>query len=424
MTSAHQALDRTGRLLAADVHAGLISKSDAIDGLIATRIAIRVDAAELAAAPVQTAVVTLVLHAAMNGIGVDLQFADVPLAAPQPPLGGSGLRSVLLAHLQTTFPWVHRGPTDRYDAVIVIGNSPVHEASDLLANGDQGTVTVGPAAVLGHPRPWRDSSPFTAVAVGIASAAEAVRRASRRTARDLGLPVPLLASGTTTALTLDVPGPQVLPIGAVPSVSAGAITNNLLYAALRVPELAGAFNLFDPDVFEISNLNRYPLLTSTDLGERKAIATERWSNERLRISGAQQRYVGGEAAGADRMIVGADDIAVRWTAARDSGRWLGVGATSHLFAQVSSHLPGTPCAGCVHPAEDDGVDVIPTISIVSGWAGLQLALELARDAMGPATARVVSSFPLGLNGSHAMSEHPPRPSPRCPLSCTSSRLVA
>ena len=422
LTPADQALDRTALLLAADVHAGLISSSEVIEGLLATRIAVRVDAADLGAAPVQTAVVTLILHAAMNGIGVDLQFPDVPLAVPQPPLIGGGLRSALDAHLQSAFPWVHRGAAGRYDAVFVIGGSAVHEPTDVLITGDRGSVAVGPAAALGHPPPWKDSSPFTAIAAGIAAAA--IRRASRRRAVDLGMPAPLFSPRSTTTFRLDLPGPPFRPLGLVPAVSTGAITHNLLYTALRVPGLTGAFRLFDPDLIEFSNFNRYPLVTSADVGQPKAIAAERYSNELLHISGIQVRYSGGEAAGADRIIVGADDIAVRWTAARDTARWLGVGATSHLFAQVSSHLPDSPCAGCVHPAEDDGDDVIPTISIVSGWAGLHLALELVRDASRPAVARVISSFALGLNGSHALSEHPPQPSPRCPLSCASSRLVA
>jgi hypothetical protein len=81
------------------------------------------------------------------------------------------------------------------------------------------------------------------------------------------------------------------------------------------------------------------------------------------------------------------------------------------------HLPGTPCSGCIHPYSDDGGGNIPTISIISAWAGVELALELLRDASGHRHARAYSSFPLAVNGTHARTVHEPLASQRCARSC-------
>jgi hypothetical protein len=423
LTAAHGALERTGLLLADDIHHGRAASHDVIDGLLATTVSLRATADDVGSLAAQHAVVTLALHLAMCGIGINLDFPDVPLLAAQPPLGvDGGLRSSVDTHLRETFPWVRLGPVDRYDATFTIGSSAPREPGEIVVTGTANRIIVGAAAEVA-PNPWTRSSPLTAIAAGIAAAAHAVRIASTVTARTLNLPAPLVPRGPTV-LALDLPPSGFVDLGEIPTVSAGAITNNALFALLRVADLAGRLRLFDDDQFDHPNYNRYPLLIASQLGEGKALATTRWSTDTLLIEPIPTRYFGGEAAGADRILVGADDIAIRWRAQDDTGRWLGVGATSHLFAQVSTHVPGSPCSGCVHPDDDDAIDVIPTISVVSGWVGLHLAIELLRDATRRGNPRVVSSFPLALNGSHAHAEHVPRPASRCPRGCEASRQTA
>ena len=138
----------------------------------------------------------------------------------------------------------------------------------------------------------------------------------------------------------------------------------------------------------------------------------------------QERYKGGDTTGVAHMLIGADDIAVRWAAQRDLPRWLGIGATSHLFAEVSSHSADSPCAGCVHDHEDDPPAVIPTISVISGWAGVVMASELLHDVGGASTAgRMAWSFPLGLSGRSGHRFIPIPPNAQCPVDCTASRGV-
>lgn len=422
LNPAHNAVDRTGLLLADDIHRGRATKADVIDGLMATTVALRASTNDVATVSAQHAVVTLALHLAMCGIGIHLDFPDVPLAAPQPPLGADGgLRSLLDTHLRTTYPWVRLGPAGTYDVTFTIGNTPPRDPGDIVVTRSANRFIVA-AATDAAPKPWAGSSPLTAIAAGIAAAAHAIRVASVVTARILGLPAPLLPTGPTS-LDLDLPPTRRLDFGEVPTISAGAITNNALFALLRVPELSGRLHLFDDDDFDTPNYNRYPLMTAAQITEPKVLATAQWSTDTLVVAGTRRRYLGGEATGAERILVGADDIPVRWRAQDDAARWLGVGATSHLFAQVSTHLPGSPCAGCIHPRDDDGGGVIPTISVVSGWAGVLLGLELLRDAGERSHPRVISSFPLALNGSHAHAVHSPRSGSHCARGCASLRTA-
>jgi hypothetical protein len=58
-------------------------------------------------------------------------------------------------------------------------------------------------------------------------------------------------------------------------------------------------------------------------------------------------------------------------------------ASSHDFVLVSAHPPGSACAGCAPPRDEDITGEIPTISFASLWAGLILAIELAAAAVRP-----------------------------------------
>lgn len=273
--------------------------------------------------------------------------------------------------------------------------------------------------------PWAGDWPIGAIAAGISAAAEALRYAIVNIALRAGHRVPaVITPGTSiTAVCLGPQPTSPTNLGELTIISAGAVTQAAMYTLLRVPDVHGSASVYDDDVFEASNLNRYSLLVAEDLGRRKATQLGRWSNG-LTVEGMKERYRGGDTTGSARMLIGADDIAIRWAAQRDRPQWLGIGATSHLFAEVSSHSADTPCAGCVHDHEDDPPAVIPTISVISGWAGLLLASELLHDVGGAPTAgRMAWSFPLGLSGRSGHRFMPIPPNGQCPVDCTASRGV-
>ena len=422
MTAAHLALDRTGILLADDVHQGRLDKADVIEGLLDARVEIRATEAELQSVAAQTAVVTLTLQLAMCGIGVWLNLPDVKLAASQPPLLGDRIRTALTQHLTHSFPWVHYGEVERPDLRYTIGQTPVSARSDIVVTGMRGRLSVGPASGVA-PTPWTGLDPIVPMGAALAAVGYAIRSASWATAERHGILEPVLVDGTTS-IALRPTAVADLDLGTIPIVSAGAITHAAVQVLLRVPRVRGRLHPFDDDRVELSNFNRYPLLTAKNLDALKASSLDTWSTERLVIEGHDHRYRGGEYAGTERLLVGADDIGVRWTAQDDVRDWLGIGATSHLFAAVSTHVPGSPCAGCVHDHEDAAPGVIPTISVVSGWAGLILASELLSSFGQPRSGRLSWSYPLGLPGRSGHVSPTPAPSHRCPRHCDLSRRAA
>src|SRR2546427_44705 len=85
---------------------------------------------------------------------------------------------------------------------------------------------------------------------------------------------------------------------------------------------------------------------------------------------------------APAVLVGVDDIPSRWEVQAARPLWLGVGATTHYSAMASYHVPGLGCARCLHPKDEPGGGLIPTVSFVSHWAGLWLASLFALERIG------------------------------------------
>jgi len=102
-----------------------------------------------------------------------------------------------------------------------------------------------------------------------------------------------------------------------------------------------------------------------------------------------------------------DHIASRWAARRAAAGWVCAGASSRDFVLVFAQPPGSACAGCAHPRDEDITGEIPTISSVSLWAGLIQALELAAAAgRPPASARTTRVWPFGLETPRHPPAHP------------------
>ena len=420
MNQAARALSRTALLLGADLHQGQVSDAAVVEGLLGTTVVIRASSAEVRRHAAQTTIVTLALQLAMCGIGVCLEFDDADLVAPQPPLADGGLRSLLVDHIHSTYPWVRvmaEQDTD-VDMEFTIGETTPLRGSSIVVGGSDRRVYVGKAGEVPLEPFWAET-PYAPIGAGIAAAAHAVREASLRTAQRNGASAPLMPGGPTR-LALDIPVATPIDLGYVPVVSAGAITHATLYAVLRDPNVRALFEPFDGDALELSNYNRYALITALDLHEKKAPSLDRWSTDSISITGVPRPYVGGERESA-RILVGADDIPIRWAAQEDTTMWLGIGATSHLFAEVSAHVAGGACSGCVHDHEDAPVLVIPTISVVSGWAGLQLAIELVRSAAPVTRSAIQWSYPLGMNGLHGHGTAESKPNSACARRCHLSR---
>lgn len=179
--------------------------------------------------------------------------------------------------------------------------------------------------------------------------------------------------------------------------------------------------MIEDDIIDASNLNRYPLARRCRVGERKAELLASFATSDLKIESVLRRYTDEARATlalAPRVCVGVDDIPSRWRVQREDPIWHCVGATSHLEVRVSTHVHGTPCAGCAHPTDDNFTGTIPTISWVSLWAGLLQARELLAAAAGVSpSAPSYWVSPFGLANSRGLVARPVAARIDCPVGC-------
>ena len=432
MTSEH-ALDRTARLIRMDLFAGKVSIAQIIDGLLGTTVRLSADEANLSSANGQTALCALFGQIGMMGIGIDLDIPEVPLLIPQPPLKGSELRAALLDYANDLIPGLRCGNgLGECDLSFVLGDGMAGEINVLRVTGGSWSCTVGPAGEIPSCR-WNGDWPIGALLAAAAGAAEALRAALQRIASATGYQLSAeFESQPGRPVRLDLSDRAVrrrpLDLGRVDVISGGAITNATIYALLRVPEVSVDLRVIEPETVDLTNLNRYPLARRSDRNRPKVKVLEGYSRAAVTISGIEAPFddswpvvLGNLAA---RVLVGVDQIPVRWAIQEAAPAWLQVTGTSHFFVMASSHHPDGPCAGCAHPTDEQGDDPIPTISFVSMWAGILQLLDLLNEASGqPTTGRYTICYPFGLSGSRPVLRGTIGRVATCPVGCKASQSV-
>jgi hypothetical protein len=210
-------------------------------------------------------------------------------------------------------------------------------------------------------------------------------------------------------------------LGAFDIISAGAMTNGLLYALARLPSVIGMARLVEPDIAEVSNLNRYALLTIDDLEKPKAERLAALDLGGLTLKPLPWRFESQDSVGvlAPRALVGVDHIPTRWAVQRAMPCYLGIGATTHWSAMASCHRPGEACAGCAHPRDDIMEGPIPTVAFVSFLAALLQATDFLRDVAGDPAAETLT-YVTALRADR-MWRAPVAKHPACPVGHASSR---
>jgi hypothetical protein len=246
----------------------------------------------------------------------------------------------------------------------------------------------------------------------------------------LNVPIPELLQPTATAsVTFSQSNEPVsdIDIGDVDFVSGGALTNGALHALLRVKGLRGRIRVLEPESLELSNLNRYVLGRKSDVGLRKADVLARYSTSNLTIEPVPTKLdvetISTLLPIAPAVVVGADSVPSRWLAQRQWPEHLAVGATADFLTMTSSHRYPGPCAGCVHPLDDDVNVTIPTVSFVSYLAGISLAARVLRHSASPRDPiedQVWVTWPLRLDLADSILRYPLRPDARCPVRCPAS----
>lgn len=421
--SSREALDRTIRITRDLIGRG-VAEQDVHRALNGTCVAIVADATNIESAGAQTLIVTLAAQLFGMGMAVRLEFPETALVGRQPPLEGPFLRAGLLEFATDHVPDldVRADAASKADVTFAIGSSACGDPDGyrVTATGWLGEILLAqqfaPAVTT--------ALPFGPGIVACLCAAEALKHAVRGLCSELGLTLPVGVSACRTALFsfgVEMPMPSKLAVGAVDFISGGAISSACLHALLRVPGLSGHFRVIEPDVFSLSNLNRYPLGRRSHIDIAKATTLEQFQSDLITIRGVTARFDEESLPQlrplAPFVVVGADSLPARWLAQREHPRWLGVGATAEFLAIASEHESGEACAGCVHP-KDDGINgaVIPTISFVSYAAGLAVAAKLVRHAISALRSeQVLELWALGLGRENGASRYEAQLNAACPV---------
>jgi len=197
-------------------------------------------------------------------------------------------------------------------------------------------------------------------------------------------------------------GQQALKAAKVLIVGAGGLgaPAALYLAAAGV----GHLRLVDPDVVEVSNLQRQVLFETADVGVAKVEAAARRLtalNPHVAVEGWAARLTGDNAesliAGFDLILDGTDDFATRFAvnaACVAAGVPLVSGAIGRWTGQVGV-FAGVPCYRCLVPEippEAETCSVVGVVGALAGVIGAMMAVETVKLIAGagePLTGRLL-----------------------------------
>jgi molybdopterin/thiamine biosynthesis adenylyltransferase len=428
MTNLNDALSRTVLLIQRDLFP-TVATEQIVEHLAGRRVRLSADERNLTAPAGQTALVTTAIALAQTGARISLDVPDIPLSGPQPPLPPpSGLATGLRAWGASLLQPFDLDDDEPVDLTVVLGDTPSSAGAAIRLSGSawEGRVSVDSAAVPG----WEGYIPFGAMLAAQAGAAEAFRSTMASLAHRHGVqPLPEHHVGPPCAVHLAVEPVKLgdrIHLGAVDVVSAGAITNAAIASLLRVPGVSGVLRVMDGDIGAVSNLNRYELLNALLLDRPKVDVLADFQTDMLTIEPLPVRltHETGPSQLADCVLVGVDDIPSRWLAQERCSGWLCVAGTSRMEIVISEHAPGSPCAGCMHPHDDEGDALIPTVSFVSKLAGVLQAHRLLSHAAHGAVLAPVIAYGLGLQSSRPLLALGQAPRADCPIGCAASQALS
>ena len=415
-------LSRTLLLMRGDLVAE-VTDDVLVAALTGVSVVIAADAQACATRSGQSAIVATALTVARSGHEVWLDCPDVPLVGHQPPLRGTNLREAILEAGDDLLPGrrISSGRPDNCDLAVVLGRVLVPVAGRILRfDADDWSMRLG-----GVPAGWSGGAwPVGALAIAPLAAAEAFKHAMRSLATSAASPGYfdlLYAPADEVRFEMAPAGtPHVAQLPDFDIVSGGAIANALLFALLRVPGLVGHGRVLDDDLSALSNLNRNALLRRSAAGVHKVVDLAVLSRASgVTLASEPLRFEAGMAL-APTVLVGVDDIPSRWAVQSTGPVWTGVGATDRFSVLVSSHGPGQPCSGCLHPVAPPPSDApIPTCAFVSFLSGLLLAARWLGELGGFRPEQQTFLNALRPEG-WEWATMPLAPAERCPVGCDAS----
>jgi molybdopterin/thiamine biosynthesis adenylyltransferase len=383
----------------------------------------------------QAAVLTSALLLARSGHRVFINAFDVPLVGHQPPFEG-----------KTVYEAVDRLRGQLVEGSDISIGFPLKPAmafefgsrSSIAPFGAPRTISVGWSSWAGELVDWpmralrtEDDWPMGAMAAAVLVASEAIKFVGRFLAPFSGSPSyirELFGFSRRARLPLAPEGtPKVATLGDFDIISAGAVSNALVYALMRLPDVTGRARAFDKDISDESNRNRNMLLIRR-LEHLMKVELFAHFNRGLQIEAIPRHFGRHDLDSlAAHVAVGVDDIPTRWLLAGARVAWMGVGATSHFSSMASIHFPYSACAACLHPRDEHIEGPIPTIAFASFLAGLMVAADFLVDlsrstAFLTSRQRYLTSLHLEHDG--AAFSTPVAPRADCPAGCPASKLRA
>lgn len=419
------ALSRTLLLMRTDL-APSVPDHELVEALTSVRVVLHAGADALATRSGQSALVTAALTMSRSGHEVWIDAEDVETIGPQPPLEPGMLIASIIAVGDDLLPGrsICRGIPTAADLAVTFGTATASAKATRQAAIDAGDWW---GRIAPQPTGWSGSDwPLGGICAGAMVASEAFRIGMRHLAAHarVGSYFDELYAATTKA-TFALAPDGTLKTATLPRfdlVSGGAIANAALFAAVRLPGVTGSGRVLDDDVSALSNLNRNALLVRSALDMNKVTDLARRATG-LDIDPEPVRYTAGMPL-APTALVGVDDIPSRWAVQSARPDWLGVGATEGFAVLVSSHAPGQPCVGCLHPIAAVPTGPIPTAAFVSLLSGLMLIARWLRSlgAEGKALADQQTFVNALRPEGWTHGSMPVAPNPSCPVQCAASRF--
>ncbi len=367
---------------------------------------------------------------ARMGVQVALDVPEVELIGPQPPLRGTHLGEALVDLGSDLVPGtrVVQDAEARCELTLALGDSPA-AASQTMFRVTGGAWAGAVAKAMAAGDRWNAEWPIGGMTAAVLAASEVFKAAVgvlplRHPVWKEFLAPCNFASWDFEGNGVTEPSKHRVPVDII---SAGAISQAALFALFRLP-IGLDMRIFDADVAELANVNRQMLFRQSDSGLKVDLvalsAPASFGCQPVPepfCLPASNRHL----PLAPHVLVGVDDIPVRWEVQRATDGWLGIGATTHFEASISSHESRQPCAGCLHPVDDPRRIQIPTVSFVSFWAGLALAvrflLEVGDRGYKDECQHLYLS-PLRMDQKNAALWSPVAPRKNCPVGCIVSQL--
>ena len=179
--------------------------------------------------------------------------------------------------------------------------------------------------------------------------------------------------------------PNKIPVDEIWLVGAGAIGTAVAYTLASLVAVSGRLIIIDPEIVDVSNLNRYVLVDITEIGLPKVNVVKRKLEKKAYVEvfkGTYQKY--GNADKLGLVVVTVDNANTRWDVQLDFPKVVlngGMYANSFTISRHDDFLRKA-CLGCLYPSysgEISSAQQYPAVSFVSMFAGTLLAGEVLKE---------------------------------------------